>query len=142
MATHTLTGHLQTLSSVQISILSPSSQSPDPCNTLRTSEPTQPLDALRNCLEYINKVLQGRDDHSFFSYPIDERIAPNYFAIIEKPMDFAQMTEKIEETEYENVSAYKADFNLMCQNAMRYNAPETVYFTEGGFQVQEEMSIE
>ena len=25
---------------------------------------------------------------------------------------------------------YKADFNLMCQNAMRYNAPDTVYFTE------------
>ena len=72
-------------------------------SSFRVREPPQPVDALRNCLEYVSKVLRRRDENSFFAYPIDESIAPSYFQIIDKPMDFSTMGDNIEEGVYESV---------------------------------------
>ena len=69
----------------------------------RVSESPQPVDALRNCLEYVTKVLRRRDEKLFFAYPIDETIAPNYFTIIDRPMDFLTIEDNIEENFYESV---------------------------------------
>ena len=61
------------------------------------------MDALRNCLEYVTKVLRRRDENYFFAEPIDEAIAPGYFTIIDKPMDFSTIDDNIEEDVYESV---------------------------------------
>ena len=70
---------------------------------LRVGEAPQPVDALRNCLEYVTKVLRRRDENLFFADPIDETIAPKYFEIIDKPMDFSTIDDNIEENVYESV---------------------------------------
>ncbi|CAN2389677.1 lysine-acetylated histone binding [Pristimantis euphronides] len=48
--------------------------------------------------------------------------------IIKHPMDFSTMKEKIAVNEYKSITEFKADFKLMCDNAMTYNRPETVYY--------------
>lgn len=48
--------------------------------------------------------------------------------IIKHPMDFGTMKEKIAANEYKSVTEFKADFKLMCDNAMTYNRPDTVYY--------------
>nr|KAF6488832.1 bromodomain containing 9 [Molossus molossus] len=48
--------------------------------------------------------------------------------IIKHPMDFGTMKDKIMANEYKSVTEFKADFKLMCDNAMTYNRPDTVYY--------------
>ena len=48
---------------------------------------------------------------------------PDYFTVIERPMDFSKIHEKVSAHEYDNLDDLQADFNLMCNNALLYNAP-------------------
>nr|XP_029506100.1 bromodomain-containing protein 9-like isoform X2 [Oncorhynchus nerka] len=72
--------------------------------------------------------LSRKDAHGFFTFPVTDAIAPGYSVIIKHPMDFSTMNDKITDNEYKTVTEFKADFKLMCDNAMVYNRPETVYY--------------
>ncbi|KAB0393803.1 hypothetical protein E2I00_001235, partial [Balaenoptera physalus] len=69
-----------------------------------------------------------KDPHGFFAFPVTDAIAPGYSMIIKHPMDFGTMKDKIVANEYKSVTEFKADFKLMCDNAMTYNRPDTVYY--------------
>uniref|UniRef100_A0A8C9XRV9 Bromodomain-containing protein 9 n=1 Tax=Sander lucioperca TaxID=283035 RepID=A0A8C9XRV9_SANLU len=94
------------------------------CRTQQESEctPRQQL------LEHFLRQLQRKDPHGFFSFPVTDAIAPGYSMIIKHPMDFSTMKDKIRNNDYNTVTEFKADFKLMCDNAMVYNRPETVYY--------------
>ncbi|CAG5133425.1 unnamed protein product, partial [Candidula unifasciata] len=85
---------------------------------------------LKLMLNYLLKVLQNKDVNGFFAFPVTDSIAPGYSAIIPNPMDFSTMAAKIESAEYVNVMDFKKDFMLMCNNAMTYNRPDTIYYRE------------
>ncbi|BFZ13297.1 hypothetical protein BsWGS_16335 [Bradybaena similaris] len=85
---------------------------------------------LKLMLNYLLKVLQNKDVNGFFAFPVTDNIAPGYSSIILQPMDFSTMATKIEAAEYVNVMEFKKDFMLMCNNAMTYNRPDTIYFRE------------
>lgn len=55
-------------------------------------------------------------------------IAPGYSSLISIPMDLSTIGTKIDMGQYSSVGEFKSDFILMCNNAMTYNAPETVYY--------------
>ncbi|XP_030638154.1 bromodomain-containing protein 9 isoform X1 [Chanos chanos] len=94
------------------------------CRTQQESEctPRQQL------LEHFLRLLQRKDPHGFFAFPVTDAIAPGYSMIIKHPMDFSTMKDKITSNEYKTITEFKADFKLMCDNAMVYNRPETVYY--------------
>nr|XP_006635921.2 PREDICTED: bromodomain-containing protein 9 isoform X2 [Lepisosteus oculatus] len=94
------------------------------CRTQQENEctPRQQL------LEHFLRQLQRKDPHGFFAFPVTDAIAPGYSMIIKHPMDFSTMKYKITTNEYKTVTEFKADFKLMCENAMVYNRPETVYY--------------
>ncbi|KAJ8415828.1 hypothetical protein AAFF_G00403850 [Aldrovandia affinis] len=94
------------------------------CRTQQENEctPRQQL------LEHFLRQLQRKDPHGFFAWPVTDAIAPGYSVIIKHPMDFSTMKDKITSNEYKTVTEFKADFKLMCDNAMMYNRPETVYY--------------
>ncbi|XP_051922045.1 bromodomain-containing protein 9 isoform X3 [Hippocampus zosterae] len=94
------------------------------CRTQHENEST-PRQLL---LEHFLRQLQRKDAHGFFAFPVTDAIAPNYSMIIKHPMDFSTMKDKITNNEYNTVTEFKADFKLMCDNAMVYNRPETVYY--------------
>ncbi|XP_016110541.1 bromodomain-containing protein 9-like, partial [Sinocyclocheilus grahami] len=79
-------------------------------------------------LEHFLRLLQRKDAHGFFAFPVTDAIAPGYSMIIKHPMDFSTMKDKIDANEYKTITEFKADFKLMCDNAMVYNRPETVYY--------------
>ncbi|XP_073443801.1 bromodomain-containing protein 9 isoform X8 [Dendrobates tinctorius] len=83
---------------------------------------------IQQLLEYFLRQLQRKDPHGFFAFPVTDQIAPGYFMIIKHPMDFSTMKDKITANEYKSITEFKADFKLMCDNAMTYNRPETVYY--------------
>jgi len=43
-------------------------------------------------------------------------------------MDFSTMKKKINQDEYSNILEFCSDFELMCDNAMKYNRPDTIYW--------------
>ncbi|XP_077125630.1 bromodomain-containing protein 9 isoform X2 [Ranitomeya variabilis] len=94
------------------------------CRTHPENESTP----IQQLLEYFLRQLQRKDPHGFFAFPVTDQIAPGYFMIIKHPMDFSTMKEKITANEYKSITEFKADFKLMCDNAMTYNRPETVYY--------------
>ncbi|CAL1611264.1 unnamed protein product [Knipowitschia caucasica] len=94
------------------------------CRTQHESESTP----RQQLLEHFIRQLQRKDAHGFFAFPVTDAIAPGYSMIIKHPMDFSTMKDKIENNDYNTVTEFKADFKLMCDNAMVYNRPETVYY--------------
>lgn len=105
------------------SSVSESGREPRTC-VLKLKQQRSPLSKL---LENILKALEKRDPHQFFAWPVTDDIAPGYSAIITKPMDFSTIRQKIEENKYMTLMEFSDDFQLMCENAIKYNHHETVY---------------
>ena len=96
---------------------------------LRTSlRPRQERPVLQKLLELLLAGLERKDPRQFFAWPVTDSIAPGYSSIITKPMDFSTMRQKIEDNEYRSVQEFTDDFTLMCNNAVVYNQPDTIYY--------------
>ena len=64
----------------------------------------------------------GRDrKFSIFTKPVDEEEVPDYYQIIENPMDLASMMSKIDLHKYGTVAEFMDDIDLICHNALEYN---------------------
>nr|XP_020468461.1 bromodomain-containing protein 9 isoform X1 [Monopterus albus] len=110
--------------SVKVEVEQPGDRPVRACRTHQENESTP----RQQLLEHFLRQLQRKDPHGFFSFPVTDAIAPGYSMIIKHPMDFSTMKDKIRNNEYNTVTEFKADFKLMCDNAMVYNRPETVYY--------------
>ncbi|XP_034735744.1 bromodomain-containing protein 7 isoform X1 [Etheostoma cragini] len=82
---------------------------------------------LQEALNQLIRQLQRKDPSAFFSFPVTDLIAPGYSAIIRRPMDFSTMKDKVKKECYQSLDELKGDFRIMCENAMIYNKPETMY---------------
>ncbi|KAI4901806.1 hypothetical protein NFI96_017637 [Prochilodus magdalenae] len=83
---------------------------------------------LQEALSQLIRQLQRKDPNAFFSFPVTDLIAPGYSLIIKRPMDFSTMKEKVKKECYVSLEELKMDFRVMCENAMVYNKPETIYY--------------
>ncbi|KAM4569067.1 bromodomain-containing protein 9 isoform 2-T2 [Fundulus diaphanus] len=110
--------------SVKVEVEQPGDRPVRACRTQQENESTP----RQQLLEHFLRQLQRKDPHGFFAFPVTDAIAPGYSSIIKHPMDFSTMKDKIRNNEYNTVTEFKADFKLMCDNAMVYNRPETVYY--------------
>jgi len=53
---------------------------------------------------------------------------PDYRDLIKNPMDFATMRRKVDLQAYRTVDDIAADFQLMINNCMTYNAKNTIFY--------------
>ncbi|XP_051559304.1 bromodomain-containing protein 7-like [Myxocyprinus asiaticus] len=83
---------------------------------------------LQEALSQLIRQLQRKDPNAFFSFPVTDLIAPGYSLIIKRPMDFSSIKEKVKKEQYQSLEELKMDFRIMCENAMIYNKPETIYY--------------
>ncbi|XP_026070953.1 bromodomain-containing protein 7-like isoform X2 [Carassius auratus] len=83
---------------------------------------------LQEALSQLIRQLQRKDPSAFFSFPVTDLIAPGYSLIIKRPMDFSTMKEKVKKEQYQSLEELKLDFKVMCENAMIYNKPESIYY--------------
>jgi len=84
--------------------------------------------ALQSLLEHLCHMLEKKDPQQFFAYPVSDSIAPGYSKIISRPMDFATMHEKIDNNKYRSLPEFIRDFHLICNNCMKYNGPDTIFY--------------
>ena len=72
-------------------------------------------------LEQAIIFFEKQDPEGFFGVPVTEDVAPNYFNVIKNPMSFMRMRQKLRALEYRTFTAFVEDFELIGNNAMRYN---------------------
>lgn len=82
---------------------------------------------LSKVLDHLLRLLEKKDPHQFFAWPVTDDIAPGYSSIISNPMDFLTIRQKVEDNQYTSLQEFGDDFRLMCDNAIKYNHVETVY---------------
>ncbi|XP_022136088.1 uncharacterized protein LOC111007867 isoform X2 [Momordica charantia] len=91
--------------------------------------PSTPLPD-KKLLVFILDRLQKKDIYGVFSEPVDPNELPDYHEIIEHPMDFGTVREKLASGAYANLEQFEKDVLLISSNAMQYNAPDTIYFRQ------------
>ena len=89
---------------------------------------SKPKSSLCKVLEYLLVMLEKKDVNNFFSNPVSDTIAPGYSTLIKEPMDFSTMREMIETDRFSSLNQFRNAFDLICNNCMTYNGPETVFF--------------
>ncbi|XP_051139188.1 uncharacterized protein LOC127256986 isoform X2 [Andrographis paniculata] len=91
--------------------------------------PTTPLPD-KKLLVFILDRLQKKDTHGVFSQPVDLNELPDYLDYVEKPMDFGTIRKNIDGRAYKCLEELEADVDLLCSNAMTYNAANTVFYRQ------------
>ncbi|KAI5123496.1 hypothetical protein M0805_008864 [Coniferiporia weirii] len=76
---------------------------------------------LRNAFERIEAL----DRNEFFKNPVSRTVVPDYFDVIKKPMCWKTIDTKLDANKYWNVKDFQDDVNLVLDNAVIYNKPDT-----------------
>ncbi|XP_046872960.1 bromodomain-containing protein 1-like [Hypomesus transpacificus] len=75
--------------------------------------------------------LQDRDQARIFTQPVDTSEVPDYLGIIQKPMDFSTMRQRVDAQAYPSLDSFEADFNLIVANCLKYNSKDTYFWRAG-----------
>jgi len=80
---------------------------------------------LRVFLRDMLKILLRDKRFTYFSRPIDVEDVPDYYDVIENPMTFSIMLEKVDKHGYSCVKQFTQDIDLIVSNALLYNPDHT-----------------
>lgn len=72
--------------------------------------------------------LRKLEDSWVFEDPVTEDIAPGYFDVVEKPMDYSTVEKKIEKGSYVGKEEFIADVELIFNNCKDYNGEDSEYY--------------
>lgn len=61
------------------------------------------------------------DQTKIFHKPVKKKDYPDYYTIIEKPIDLYEIKNKTKRSEYKNREQFISDFNLLLKNSEIYN---------------------
>jgi len=80
---------------------------------------------LRVFLRDMVKILLRDKRFTYFSRPIEVEDVPDYYDVIENPMTFSMMLEKVDKHGYSCVKQFTQDIDLIVSNALLYNPDHT-----------------
>ncbi|KPI88549.1 putative bromodomain factor 2 protein [Leptomonas seymouri] len=75
----------------------------------------------QQCLSFVKKLWEA-DTLAMFHHPVSATDVPDYYDVIEEPMDLSTIRQKIEEDKYSADSEVEDDVALMLSNALDFNA--------------------
>mmetsp|Transcript_30984 Transcript_30984/g.79989 ORF Transcript_30984/g.79989 Transcript_30984/m.79989 type:complete len:318 (-) Transcript_30984:112-1065(-) len=90
------------------------------------AQPRPPGPPKKDLLRIVNKI-QQKDEYQIFGEPVTEEMAPGYFDVVSRPMDFFTIRNTVNAGDYGSWEELQDDLLLMFDNAMAYNGPETMY---------------
>lgn len=76
-------------------------------------------------LEEIRSKVESRPHAQPFHKPVNRRLIPRYYEIIHDPIDLQTMRDKIGKYEYRKADALLKDFELMKNNAVKFNGEKS-----------------
>ncbi|VFQ91785.1 unnamed protein product [Cuscuta campestris] len=84
----------------------------------------------KKMLEIILDKLQKKDIYGVYAEPVDPEELPDYHDVIEHPMDFSTVRNKLRNGSYATLEQFESDVFLICSNAMQYNDSDTIYYKQ------------
>ncbi|GKZ00022.1 hypothetical protein MPSEU_000955600 [Mayamaea pseudoterrestris] len=81
-------------------------------------------------LESIRASLESRPMVGPFLKPVNRKLIPNYYEAISHPIDLSTIRDKINRYEYRTADGLVKDFELMKDNAAKFNGPADVIAVE------------
>ena len=105
---------------------------PKPDTKLETSEMAKG-DETALMLNVVESVMKYKDSDGielaqpFWKLPSKKKL-PEYYKVIESPMDIARIRDKVEQAEYPTLAAFERDFTLVWENARKYNKEDSAIF--------------
>jgi hypothetical protein len=88
-------------------------------------------------IEPILEKMENLDKDDLFMHLVAKDEAPDYYDVIKQPMSWTVIREKMTDRKYESVAEFEVlhhcdklmqtDLNLIVDNSMLYNTPDTVY---------------
>ncbi|KAK6590507.1 FALZ protein [Cryptosporidium xiaoi] len=61
-----------------------------------------------------------------FIHPVNENDAPEYYNLINKPIDLSKIMDNIKQDTYESIEQFKLDMELIFSNCKKYNEPSSM----------------
>ena len=107
-----------------------------PTETPQTSVPPMTLLQHKHCMRTIQNVKRIQSSTAF-RQPVDYVVLniPSYPTVIPNPMDLRTLEDKLKESKYSTVDAFKADFNQIVQNCETFNGREST-FTKAAYEMK------
>lgn len=90
--------------------------------------PPESLSPFQLFCDNILRKLMIKDPEGYFANPVTLDEAPDYNDVIETPMDFSTIREKIENNTYAHIDEFRAHVDLISANAMTYNPPGSLFY--------------
>lgn len=75
---------------------------------------------IQECKALIDSIYDHPDGEVFID-PVNIDELPNYYEVIENPISFSEIREKLERNQYAELEAFDADCKLLFQNSKTYN---------------------
>ena len=89
----------------------------------------QKLKALYDAVKE-HRDLKGRQLATIFLKLPSKMEYPDYYEVIKKPIDLDKIGQKVKASHYENLEELLADIARMCDNACRYNEPDSQIYKD------------
>eukprot|EP00891_Asterochloris_glomerata_P002951 jgi/Astpho2/2951/fgenesh1_pg.00050_%23_182_t len=79
------------------------------------------------CLDILRAVLGviPADSRFIFDRPVDQRLVPDYYTIIKRPMDLGTITHNLQTGKYDGPLQFCEDMRLVWKNCFTYNAKDS-----------------
>lgn len=82
-------------------------------------------------LESIRAAVEARPYAGPFAKPVNRRVLPRYYEVISHPIDLSTIRDKISRYDYRTADMMLKDFELMKQNAVKFNGEANPIAQEG-----------
>ncbi len=99
--------------------------------------PSFPSEKLHSVLRsLLDKVIKNdQQKGGIFSEPVPKDEFPEYYDMIDEPMDYGTMSKKLDRGDYRSARAMQIDFRLIMSNCLQFNSPNSDIVQEAKRQV-------
>ncbi|XP_059612108.1 transcription initiation factor TFIID subunit 1 isoform X2 [Phlebotomus argentipes] len=87
---------------------------------------TDPVVVLSSILEQILNDMRDLPDVQPFMFPVNAKLVPDYYRIVQRPMDLQTIRENLRQKRYQSREEFLADVNQIVENSTVYNGPKNL----------------
>ncbi|GAB0087540.1 Transcription initiation factor TFIID subunit [Sergentomyia squamirostris] len=87
---------------------------------------TDPVVVLSSILEQILNDMRDLPDVQPFMFPVNAKLVPDYYRIVQRPMDLQTIRESLRQKRYQSREEFLADVNQIVENSTVYNGPKNL----------------
>lgn len=96
--------------------------SPEEHRAIETSEHRHRTENIwSQCSKVVAELLRNQNVNLWFGKPVDARFAPNYYTVIQRPMDLGTIKRNLEIRQYADVRQFAEDVRLVFANCRQFN---------------------